>query len=246
MHTPGRVNPFVNREALKSVDREVFLGRVRKGLGHDVNGPSPLPVGAPERDEKLIRQVAKEDAGRVNRWVQKATASGMVVTRVGVDAEAITGAIAAAFAKHDVKKVIVNASDVGERFGVSGYLKGKGLEEMRWGTAGSMDLAFHCDASITDVRAGLADTGAMLVWSEVGFGRSSTLVVPVHVVLLPESRILADMMDGFDLVMQVNGGKMPSNVVVINGPSKTSDIEMRLVTGVHGPKFLYVVVIEGM
>jgi L-lactate dehydrogenase complex protein LldG len=46
--------------------------------------------------------------------------------------------------------------------------------------------------------------------------------------------------------MRETGGAMPSNVVVINGPSKTADIEMNLVTGVHGPKYLYVVLIEGM
>ncbi len=92
----------------------------------------------------------------------------------------------------------------------------------------------------------MADTGALLVWSDVGFGRSSTLVVPVHITLLPASRILGDLIDGLDVVLKLGDGKMPSNVVVINGPSKTGDIEMKLVTGVHGPKYMYVIVIDGM
>ena len=54
------------------------------------------------------------------------------------------------------------------------------------------------------------------------------------------------MIDGLDLVLRLGEGKMPPNVVVINGPSKTGDIEMKLVTGVHGPKYLYTIVIDGI
>jgi L-lactate dehydrogenase complex protein LldG len=100
--------------------------------------------------------------------------------------------------------------------------------------------------SITDAPAGLADTGALLVWSHEHFGRSSTLVTPVHITLLPASRILPDLVDGLAFVQQQNPGLLPSNIVVINGPSKTGDIEMKLVVGVHGPKYLYVLLLDGM
>jgi L-lactate utilization protein LutC len=245
MHTEGRVNPFVNRKPLKA-GRHEFLARVRKALGHDEKA-SPVPEGVPVREGGLIRQVAKDDPGRVERWVQKAKGNGMVVHRVAADAVAIATAIESSFANHAVRKAVSNAGSLGDQFDVMGFLVAHRIEEVRWGAAGSMDLAFGCDAAITDCRAGLADTGAILVWSEKGFGRSSTLVVPVHVVLLPASRIVADMIDGFDLVLsQFPIDALPSNIVVINGPSKTSDIEMKLVTGVHGPKYVYVVVIEGM
>ena len=72
MHTPGRVNPFVNRQPLKSVDRAGFLARVRKSLGHEGGQALPWKVEPPVRDEALIRQVAKDDPGRVDRWVEKA------------------------------------------------------------------------------------------------------------------------------------------------------------------------------
>jgi L-lactate utilization protein LutC len=245
MHTEGRVNPFVGRKPLKA-GRHEFLARVRKALRHDEKA-SPAPEGMPVREEGLIRQVAKNDPGRVERWVQKAKGNGIVVHRVAAEAVAIAGAIEAALGNHAVRKVVTNGGSVGDQFDVMGFLAAHRIEEVRWGVAGSMDLAFGCDAAITDCRAGLADTGAILVWSEKGFGRSSTLVVPVHVVLLPASRIVADMIDGFDLVLsQFAIDALPSNVVVINGPSKTSDIEMKLVTGVHGPKYLYVLLLDGM
>src|SRR5271170_6567999 len=144
MHTPGRVNPFVNRQPLKSVDRAGFLARVRKSLGHEGGQALPWKVEPPVRDEVLIRQVAKDDPGRVDRWVAKAAANGMVVTRVAADTAAIAAAIEAAFAKHTVGKVILNAGEIGERFGISAFLAGKGIGEMRWGAAESMELAFRC------------------------------------------------------------------------------------------------------
>jgi L-lactate utilization protein LutC len=168
----------------------------------------------------------------------------MKVLRVG--AGGVIAAIDGALGNHAVGKVIVNARELDGRFGVGAHLASKGLSVLEWGVPGCREEAFGCDAAVTDCRAGLADTGAVMVWSDAGFGRSSTLVVPVHVILLPASRVIADLVDGLELVMRECGGKMPSNVVVINGPSKTADIEMNLVTGVHGPKYLYVVLIEGM
>ena len=158
-------------------------------------------------------------------------------------------AIEACLSRHGVRRVMLNGGELAERFGVAAHLAGRGIETVAWGAPGCADAAFDCDAAITDCRAGMADAGSLLVWSDAGFGRASTLVAPVHVVLLPASRIVADMIDAVEIVMAASGGVvggMPSNVVMINGPSKTADIEMRLVTGVHGPKFLDVVLIEGM
>ena len=243
MQSSGRKNPFVNREPLTGTGREGFLRRVREGLGHDL-GKSPAPGAAPELEQGLIRQVASDDAGRVDRFVKKMNENKGVVKRVAADRTAVLAAVDECLAAHAVKRGLMNLQFLGADFGVQEHLKGRGVETIEWGGADCFKQSFSCDVSITDARAGLADTGALLVWSEKEFGRSSTLVVPVHVTLLPASRILGDLIDGLDLVLKL--AAMPSNVVVINGPSKTGDIEMKLVTGVHGPKYIYVIVIDGM
>src|SRR6185312_9629332 len=89
-----------------------------------------------------------------------------------------------------------NAQEFEEQFGLPAYLAGKKIEILKWGAPDCVQAAYACELSITDCRAALEDTGSIMVWSDVAFGRSSTLVVPVHVVLLPASRILPDLVDG--------------------------------------------------
>lgn len=258
MHSSNRTNPFINRQPLKTGGRAVFLERIRKGLGHPLDH-SPAPTEPPPtHDEGVVRQFGAADAGRVDRFVQKAKGNTMIVHRVPADPAAVTAAIDACFEKHTVTRSIVNARELDGRFTVSAHLSGRGIQLVPWGSDDCRNAAFHCEASVTDCRAGLADAGSILVWSDAAFGRSSTLVVPVHVILLPASRILPDMIDGLRLAYDETvlkgaapgnggtGGRLPSNIVVINGPSKTADIEMNLVTGVHGPKYVYVIVIDGI
>ena len=73
--------------------------------------------------------------------------------------------------------------------------------------------------------------------------RSASLLPPVHVVLAHRRQILPDLFDLFALYKTADGSapSMPSCLTVITGPSKTGDIELKLVTGVHGPGELHVI-----
>ena len=70
-------------------------------------------------------------------------------------------------------------------------------------------------------------------------GRAPSLVVPVHVVFLPEARVLATTADLFRAIAAME--RLPSNLALITGPSKSSDIGMELAVGVHGPGQVHVV-----
>lgn len=218
-----------------------FLASVRHALGHSAAGPAPAPDARPEIREKLLRQVDAGDPRRVERWMQQARANGMTVTRT--NSEGIIPAIDELLANRNVKSIMVNMADLPEDL-IAGHLQAKGYRIDLWTDPNCENRVFQCEAGITDCRYGLADTGALMVWSDPGFGRSTTLTIPLHIVLLPAVRIVADMIDALPHVLRDTGGRMASNVVIINGPSKTADIEMNLVTGVHGPKDLCVIVID--
>jgi len=102
------------------------------------------------------------------------------------------------------------------------------------------DLFNQIDAGITSARGGVADTGAIVLWPTADEPRLMSLVPPVHVAVLDADRIynsMAEMMAAQDWA-----AGMPTNALLISGPSKTADIEFTLVFGVHGPKELVVII----
>jgi L-lactate utilization protein LutC len=249
MKSTSRPNPFVNRKPLTGTSRAEFIARIRKNLGHPAER-SPEPGAPPVLEPAVVRQVAASSAGSaavVDRWQQKMIENKATVHRLaGADQAGVLAALDGCLAKHSVKRALLNLQQLGQRFPIAGHLRSRQIETVEWGTPTAFLDSYQAEVSITDAPAGLADTGALLVWSHEHFGRSSTLVTPVHITLLPASRILPDLVDGLAFVQQQNPGLLPSNIVVINGPSKTGDIEMKLVVGVHGPKYLYVLLLDGM
>ena len=67
----------------------------------------------------------------------------------------------------------------------------------------------------------------------------------MHIAVATRSQILPDL---FDLYAVLAHGQsppaLPCSVVLITGPSKTGDIELRLVTGVHGPGEVDLILVE--
>lgn len=97
-------------------------------------------------------------------------------------------------------------------------------------------------AGITGVLAGLADTGSLALVSAPTRPRLVSLLPPTHVALLETSRLFPSMASFFAAHPDVT--QEASNLVFVTGPSRTADIEMTLERGVHGPKFVQVVLLN--
>jgi L-lactate dehydrogenase complex protein LldG len=97
-------------------------------------------------------------------------------------------------------------------------------------------------ASVTGCRGGIAETGSLILWPDSHEPRLMSLVPPVHFVLLEATRLYSTFAEA--LYDQQWAADMPTNALLISGPSKTADIEQTLAYGVHGPKELVVLIIE--
>ena len=106
------------------------------------------------------------------------------------------------------------------------------------------------DCGITVAIVAVASTGSVVVASSDRELRLASLVPPNHLVLLPESRIVPDLIDlsrsSAGQTAPLGGsGALPSCLTIVTGPSKTADIEGVLITGVHGPGRVDILLLEG-
>jgi L-lactate dehydrogenase complex protein LldG len=99
------------------------------------------------------------------------------------------------------------------------------------------------DCGITDADWGIASTGSLILPITVDRRRATSLLPPVSIILLDENCILPDLPAALGLLgsTYMQASPRPSCVIMVTGPSRTADIEVNLVMGVHGPKELIVV-----
>jgi L-lactate dehydrogenase complex protein LldG len=103
---------------------------------------------------------------------------------------------------------------------------------------------FDCDAGITSAQWAIAETGTLVLESQRERHRLVSLVPPVHLAVVEAGRIRRTMAEVLAAVNQP--GELSRAVTFITGPSRTSDIELTLAIGVHGPGQLHVIVIQNV
>ena len=106
----------------------------------------------------------------------------------------------------------------------------------------SKDLLFEIDAAITTVHGGIAETGSLILFPTKNEPRLMSLVPPIHIAVLYASNIYNTFREA--MISENWSSKMPTNALLISGPSKTADIEQTLVYGIHGCKELVVLLIQ--
>jgi L-lactate utilization protein LutC len=109
----------------------------------------------------------------------------------------------------------------------------------------SLEPFFAADIGISGVDYLIAETGSVALLAQPGEPRSLSLLPPVHIAVADSTQLLPDLFDLFERLPSEEGTPvLPSCLTLITGPSKTGDIELRLVTGVHGPGEIHVVLVR--
>jgi len=97
------------------------------------------------------------------------------------------------------------------------------------------------DLGVTGVSAAVGRTGSLIfAWSRER-DHLLTSLPPVHPAVVKKEQIYPSMEEAMEAV--VEGDPPPSYISVVNGPSKTGDIELIHVSGVHGPQWVYALVV---
>jgi L-lactate dehydrogenase complex protein LldG len=123
----------------------------------------------------------------------------------------------------------------------------------RWRPAGietviDADLGYRdldgCDGVLTGCAAAIALTGTILLDGGPGQGRRAISLVPdYHLCVVAAVQVVETVAEALARVAP-RAGTSPRPITLISGPSATSDIELRRVEGVHGPRTLEVLIVE--
>lgn len=215
---------------------DALLARVRDAVRAQPVTVREVPSHA------VVRRVPCDAANLADLFATKAAAVGMRVTRVDA-AEGDAGldaALAALLAKH----APLDAS--AHRASVVVAVRDAGLAARALAAAGDRsapndndDVLFDCAVGVTDVDCAIAESGSLVV-STNGRIRNAWITPPIHVAIVRAEQILADLVDLFE---QRPDAIDAASTTIITGPSKTADIEGVLVTGVHGPAAVEILLI---
>jgi L-lactate dehydrogenase complex protein LldG len=203
------------------------MDRVRRSLGRAVS-PLPSPPVPPVIDEPIARLV-HSSIGLPELFIKRASDMKMLVEAVTADdlLERLTTFIR----EQGMKRVMLSDTPVILRMNICRHLNEQGIEAKQWADM-TADETYDFDCGVTEVDYGVAETGTVVIRHSPQHGRLLSLVPFVHVAIVEPSKLVPDLIDLMDALKRDGTG---SGTTLISGPSKTADIEMNTVTGVHGP-----------
>jgi L-lactate dehydrogenase complex protein LldG len=100
------------------------------------------------------------------------------------------------------------------------------------------------DIGVTFCECLIARTGSVMITSKQASGRRLPVYANFHIVIAYTSQLLENVKDGIKYIKEKYNDQLPSMISTISGPSRTADIEKTLVQGAHGPKEIFVFLVD--
>lgn len=211
-----------------NASRDAILSAIRRHTG----GKAPAPLSKPPVP---ARAVALDRDGRIRlfiRMAEAARASVAVLPGESAIPEAVAGYLAG------------GGPGMALRLAPDPALEGLGWKDHPALAVSSGRARPGDAASLTACIAGIAETGTLMLASGPHSPTTLNFLPDIHIVVLKRERIVATYEEAWRLLPSGGkGGALPRLVNFVTGPSRTADIEQRLVLGAHGPRRLHILLI---
>lgn len=217
---------------MSAAAREVVLGRIRSALG----GAAPLPLAdRMQAWAKIPRDYeqdsAESDDARLDLLEERLRDYDAQVTRV--PRERVVEALRDVLASRGHRKTVVAAG-----FPDEWLPQGADLTQDAEFTPRELD---QFDGVLTTATLAIAQTGSLVLQNVPGQGRrAATLVPDFHLCVVRAEHVVDAVPTAFARLNE--RATLPTTFV--SGPSATADIEMTRIKGVHGPRFLHVILVH--
>ena len=218
--------------------RQQILASVRRALGRDRTPGDPSVIAqhiAAHGRGPQPRRSQGDHAALVERFIGMASEASATVESVASDA-AVPAAVSDFLGRENLPARLVASP---------------ALRPLSWDERPLLDIRFGPPedkdlVALTPSLAGIAETGTLMLVSGSDTPSTLAFLPAVHVALLRKRDIVGAYEDGWERMRAAAAeGKPPRSVNFITGPSRTADIEQRLLLGAHGPRRLHIMLIDG-
>ncbi|MEO6548660.1 MAG: LUD domain-containing protein [Ferruginibacter sp.] len=199
--------------------KENILKRIKQALGNPVPLPFPLSEGAGSVFHPAT------DALEITFAEQFTALQGKFAWCM--DEQDLTSQLTNLIATKDWTKIYCRETKWTEQFSNTADLPG-------------------CEAAITGCELLVARTGTIVMSTAQQSGRTVSVYAPVHICIGYTNQLVYDIKDALQLMKSKYKNIIPSLITFASGPSRTADIEKTLVTGVHGPKEVYLFLVDNL
>ena len=237
--------------------RAEFFGRIRSEMRKTPGLFAATPAERPRSPGALAETVRRELA---ERWPETLQRFRLEFERVGgvfhraPRIEEVPGLIAAIARERSARTLVTwHPAALGCDLGGPLAREGFDVRAMPWGPVEDRErqalraVVATADLGVTGADLAVAETGSLILRSGPGRPRSTSLLPPCHLAVFDRTKLLESLAQvGIFLEAWHEGpSAFGANVSFITGPSRTADIELTLTRGVHGPKEVHAVFVDG-
>lgn len=217
--------------------RETILSKLRKAPHKGVPARNPQPVQVdPEIDRPALIDLLKEKLTLVGCRVFEAQGR-----------KAVRGILTDLFHQEGISRILASEDEVITSLNLRDWAGEQGFElkslsDFETPRDYKEAVFLEAEAGLTGVDFAAASTGSLVLAAGPRQARLVSLAPISHFAIVPLSRVVPDHQS---VVERIFGqGERPSQVFWITGPSRTGDIEAIINLGMHGPKNVFVILLD--